>query len=173
MLCQKCNQNLATIYITKVINNQQVVFNLCEKCAGEDTQVGFGYPFTINSFLSSLLDIPIEYSVKGDMLQNGQYQCGNCGLTFDEFKETGKLGCVECYTTFSNKLLPILRRIHGNAHHSGKLPQRTEGTIKVKKEIDKLRVQLNKVIKDEEYEKAAEIRDKIKSLEQNMDEAKE
>jgi len=172
MLCQKCNQQSAKIHITKVVNDQRMDLHLCEKCAGENNQIGYDYPFTINNFLSSFLDIPIEYSVKGADLQGQKYQCSSCGLTFDEFKANGKLGCTECYSVFSDKLMPILKRLHGNAYHSGKLPQRTGSAIKVKKEMEKLRTQLNKVIKEEEYEKAAEIRDKIKSLEISMDEDK-
>lgn len=169
MLCQKCNKQQAKIHVTKVINDQRIDLHLCEDCAGENIQIGYEHPFTINSFLSSFLDIPSEYQVKGVVSPKKDYKCSSCGLTFEEFKSNGKLGCAQCYNIFSDRLVPILRRIHGNAHHSGKLPQRTGGTIKVKKEIEKLRVQLNKAVKDEEYEKAAEIRDKIRTLEQSMD----
>lgn len=172
MICQNCKKRNAKFHFTKVINDQRIDLHLCEICAQENSQIGHEYPFNINSFLSSLFDIPVSYQVKGVERLNEQLKCNNCGLTFDEFKTNGKLGCAGCYDAFSDKLIPILKRIHGNVYHSGKLPQRTGGTIKVKREIDKLRNQLDKAVKAEEYESAAQIRDKIKALENSIEEVK-
>lgn len=169
MICENCNKRTAKIHVTNVINGQRTDMHLCEMCAKENSQSDYGYPFGINSFLSSLLDIPIGYTVKGTKDNTDKYKCSNCGLTFEEFKSTGKLGCNECYTVFNDKLIPILKRIHGGIHHSGKLPQRIGGSIKVKREVERLKIQLDKAIKDEEFEKAAELRDKIRQYEKSME----
>ena len=86
-------------------------------------------------------------------------------MSYDEFKKVGKLGCENCYQVYGDKLMPILRRLHGNVQYNGKLPKKIYETVKVSKEIDILKAELENAIKSEEYEKAAEIRDKIRALE--------
>lgn len=168
MLCQNCNKRPANIHLTKVVNDERVDLHLCEVCAQESAQIEFEYPFTLNNFLAGLLDLPSGYSIKNAQLnQKVSPKCEKCGMTFDEFKRTGKFGCTDCYGAFSDNLDPILKRLHGNIHHGGKLPQRVGGAIKVKKEIERLRIQLERAIKDEEYEKAAQMRDKIRELEKD------
>lgn len=164
MLCQSCSKRPAKIHLTKIINDEKKEIHLCEVCAQENTQIGYDYPFTLNNFLSSLFDIgfPLKDSQIGQL---GIYKCRGCGLTFEEFKKSGKFGCADCYSAFNDKLLPILKRLHGNVHHSGKLPQRVGGALKIKKEVERLKSQLNKAIKEEQYEKAAQLRDRIKELE--------
>lgn len=168
MLCQNCNKRPANIHLTKVVNDERVDLHLCEKCAQESAKIEFDYLFTFNNFLAGLLDLPSGYSVKNTQVnKKDSYKCENCGMSFDEFKRTGKFGCAQCYNVFNDSLEPILKRLHGNVHHSGKLPQRIGGAIKVKKEIERLRTQLESAIKDEEYEKAAQIRDKVRELEKD------
>ncbi|MFA5881294.1 MAG: UvrB/UvrC motif-containing protein, partial [Eubacteriales bacterium] len=78
------------------------------------------------------------------------------------------LGCPTCYDVFENKLDPVLRRIHGNPRHTGKIPKRTGGTIELRREIEELKRELQAAITSEEYEKAAEVRDKIRGLENKL-----
>lgn len=166
MLCQNCNRGSANIHLTKVVNDERVDLHLCERCAQENAQIQFDYPFTLNNFLAGLLDLPPEYALKNTQVnQKSLYKCENCGMSFDEFKRTGKFGCADCYSVFSENLEPILKRLHGNIYHSGKLPQRMGGAIKIKKEIEGLRILLERAIKDEEYEKAAQLRDEIRKFE--------
>lgn len=168
MLCQNCKQKPAQVHFTKVVNDEKMEIHLCEECAREHTPAGFDNPFSINNFFAGLLDIPVGYSIKGTQIkQKAEYKCSACGLSFEEFKHSGKLGCAQCYTVFSDNITPILKRIHGNVYNSGKVPKRNGVTIKLKKEIELLREQLNTAVKQEEYEKAAQLRDKIKELEKS------
>lgn len=68
-------------------------------------------------------------------------------MTFEEFKRTGRFGCAMCYNSFSEKLYPIFRRIHGNTKHVGKIPTKMGENIAIKREIDKLKIELNIAIK--------------------------
>lgn len=95
--------------------------------------------------------------------------CEHCGFTDAQFTQVGKLGCPKCYEVFENKLEPVLRRIHGNSGHTGKIPRRTGGTIGLRKKIEDLKRELQSAVTHEEYEKAAEIRDKIRALEKELD----
>jgi protein arginine kinase activator len=92
-------------------------------------------------------------------------RCDVCGMSFEDFRKTGKLGCGNCYSVFRENLNPILRRIHGSTEHTGKVPGRVSICMKTTNELGKLRAELTAAISSEEYEKAAELRDKIKDLE--------
>lgn len=163
VLCQNCNKREARVHFTHMINGKKIEGYLCEECANEKSHFNFSSQIDINSLLSGLMgygDIKphIERSVQRPV-------CEKCGMSYKEFKKTGKLGCNNCYSVFGGWVDPLLKRIHGNTEHKGKLPDSLPNHIKASNEIEDLKVSLNKAIQNEEYEKAAEIRDKIKALE--------
>ncbi len=80
----------------------------------------------------------------------------------------GRFGCSNCYKQFGSRLDPILKRVHGNTVHVGKIPKRTGGQIQLKREIEELRRNLHELIDREEFENAAQIRDRIRELERNV-----
>lgn len=100
----------------------------------------------------------------------GPMRCDSCGLTLQEFADSGKLGCDNCYSTFQKYLTPVLKRIHGAGSHSGKIPVRSGDRLAVKRRLDSLRVKLKEAVAAEEYEKAAEYRDMIRAMEQEKGE---
>ena len=94
--------------------------------------------------------------------------CPNCGMSYADFQQTGKIGCSVCYGTFRRQLEPLLRRIHGTSTHSGKIPRRSGGTLELKQEIKRLRGELKEKVAQEEYEEAARLRDEVRALEQKL-----
>ena len=115
--------------------------------------------------------------------------CDNCGYTFDDIVNTGKLGCGNCYDVFEAKLDPIIKRIQGANQHVGRIGKIIDNKIdeKLKKsegkensalknmnntnnskdndkkaKLEQLQEQLKLAIKEERYEDAAKIRDEIK-----------
>jgi protein arginine kinase activator len=86
-------------------------------------------------------------------------------MTFEEFQRSGKVGCNNCYDVLEDNLNPLIRRLQGSIEHNGKVPARLSKSISISREISRLKELLLKAVEKEEYEKAAEIRDKIKSLE--------
>ncbi len=170
MFCDDCKQNPATVHLTQMVNGKKVDMHLCTECAAQkglllfDQNKKFSIPNFLGSFLGSdfnLQDVPSPASTN---------TCSNCGMSFADIRQTGKLGCSECYKAFDNELEPTLRRIHGNSNHVGKIPIRGGERVFLQKEMRELKLELQQAIKGEEYEQAAEIRDKIKELEKVMDE---
>jgi len=151
--------------------------HLCEQCANEKKQqFGFGVPISINALIAGLLGFDSNDSNQiGSYIQPFQkvLKCEKCGMTIEEFQKTGKLGCSNCYTTFDEKLSPLIRRLQGSVEHNGKVPGRLSNNMSVTKEITKLKELLNRAVEREEYEKAAEIRDQIKSLEVGLNGSKQ
>lgn len=161
MLCQRCHKRPANVHFTQIINNKKTEMYLCEQCASEKGQISFISPFDKNSFLSGFMGSTEPYvtTMPRDIV------CKKCGMSFRDFKQTGKLGCSGCYEAYGDRLRPILKRLHGNTEHSGKVPAGISKSLKNTKEIERLKELLNRAVQSEEYEKAAEIRDKIKSIE--------
>ena len=187
MKCSKCNKE-ATTHLRQNINGEVTELWLCPECAEElgvggmfsgfDSFGGFGGfdPFGgFDSLLSSFFGSP---SVKA---MPARTRCSICGSTFEDIAERGKVGCAGCYDTFASQLRPMIERIHGRASHAGKQPGKPapQANVKTPSAADKseakkpadtaasLRAELKKAIAAEEYEKAAELRDRIKALENN------
>jgi len=168
MLCQICKKKEATIVITKIIGGKKTEFHLCKDCAAvfSDKFSIFPLPqFDINDLLTGLLKAIDLYNKEEGIVPVKEIKCGNCNLTYDEFKQSGKLGCSVCYHDFREQLAPLLRRLHGNSEHVGKIPHQVRGRLDKIKKIKQLRKKLQEVVIMEEYEKAAKIRDEIVKLE--------
>lgn len=95
----------------------------------------------------------------------GHVVCPRCGLQYSSFKETGRLGCGECYQAFQSQLKPLLRRIHGDTRHRGKAPVRGGAGGTALRAVQRLHDELQRAVEREEFERAAQIRDDIRRLE--------
>lgn len=167
MLCDLCEKNEATVHITKILNGNKKELNLCEKCAKEKGELTFYSPIDISSsfsFQNILSGIMDHMSNVGQNQKNSYIYCKNCGTTYSEFKQRGLAGCSECYKNFSETIKPIIKRVQGNIEHTGKIPNKLGKHIIQKKKLLKLKEDLQKAISAEEYEKAAEIRDMIRKI---------
>jgi protein arginine kinase activator len=179
MICQECNQRPATLHFTKIVNGEKTEVHLCEKCAqekGEMFMFSGESGFTFNNLLAGLLNIEPSFKQtnKNAFQREEILQCDRCGMTFPQFVKIGRFGCSHCYETFKDELKPVLKRLHsGNWTHNGKIPKRNGGGIHLRKRIEELKSELKSAIIQEEFEKAAYLRDEIRSLEQELTENQE
>ncbi len=175
MLCQKCHKKTATVFISSIVNGQETRVYLCDECARDYPLFNFNFqdPFSIK-------DVIDKFKVNEDTSTDKEKEnllaidndieekdiiCPNCYSTYNEYRETGKLGCSRCYEVFEKQLKPILKNIYGYEEYIGKTPKKDNSHIYISKEIRILKEDLNRAVEKEEYEKAADIRDKIKELE--------
>ena len=166
MLCQQCHKRPANVHLTKIVNGDKVEMLLCDQCAREKSQLGFGGfgpSLNINDFLSGF--IGLSHIDTHEECVPREACCEVCGMSFENFSKTGKMGCSNCYVKYGERLKPVLKRLHGNYEHTGKAPESISKILDVSREIERLKELLGKAIQDEEYEKAAEIRDRIKAVE--------
>ena len=167
MYCEDCKKKPAAVHLTQVFNGNIMQSHLCEECAAKKGGFIFdpGNKFSIPNLLSSIFGA----SCSVDPAPISQLAtCPNCGMSFYSIRETGKLGCSECYKVYEQELEPTLRRIHGNSQHIGKIPSRGGEKVFLRKEMENLKSKLQEAVGLEEYEKAAEIRDSIKDLESKL-----
>lgn len=166
MLCQVCGKNPATVHFTEIHDSRVTEIHVCERCAEEKGLQAASSPqkFDIADLLAGMVDT----MTTSDEERVGRVQCPRCGLLYSAFRETGRLGCAECYSAFQFQLRPLLRRIHGDTRHRGKVPARDgEGAVR-SRQIQRLHDELQRAVEREEFEHAAAIRDEIKRLEAEL-----
>jgi protein arginine kinase activator len=172
MLCQRCHERPATVHFTKIVGGEKSGYHLCEQCAKEKgdfiNQFASTHAFDFNHLLSGLLNM--ESSPGFSPAPATSARCSTCGMTYSQFTEVGRFGCPDCYENFSARLEPLLRRIQSNTNHTGKVPVRSGEQLKRRKQLDRFRTELQQAVGLEQFERAAEIRDKIRALEKETDE---
>ena len=173
MFCERCGKNPATMHITRVINGQKTEMNICTECAqelGHTFNIGFTPQMTFQNLLKGFLgqDVLGNFGIPGKITETKK--CNVCGLSEEQFINSGFLGCSQCYETFKDRVEQALRKIHGSTEHRGKFPAKSGGKIKLIREIENLKKALTEAVAREEFEKAAELRDKIKELEASLNE---
>lgn len=170
MLCQECRKNEATIHIVKNSYGRQVELNLCEACARKKEELHFTFEpqLSLHKLLTSMLNQGLIEGTR-PKTEEGQ-QCAGCGLTLAQFSQVGRLGCSQCFETFAGNIKPLLRRIHAGTRHTGKVPLKIASRVSTIREIDRLKEDLKARVQQEEFEEAAQIRDKIRSLEEEVKE---
>lgn len=161
MICNACGQNEATIHLTEILNAQMVEIHLCEACA-EQKGADFKTHFDFNKLLASLADF--GPALKGE--EQSGLVCSACGMTTEEFSRTGRLGCAVCYQSFEKLLLPLLKRVQRDTQHVGKVPEQASPVLKRSAALRDLQGRLQKCVDAEDFEGAAELRDKISQLEE-------
>lgn len=161
MQCDICHKNEATVHLTEIIDNQITELHLCEECArqkGSQMEQHFG----LADLLAGLADLGQQFEAPG----KAEIKCPNCGLSYQDFRRVGRLGCSECYEAFKESLGILLKRIHGSTQHLGSCPSGPVMTaVQKKSELELLRVRLQKAIETEAFEEAARLRDRIRVLE--------
>ena len=155
-LCDRCGKNPATIHVSTTVNGKVTEENLCSECARESGV--WKDPFM--SFAQMMAGMTGE-TVRPQ--KTNTLRCSKCGYDFSRFRETGLLGCPQCYEDFREYLNPMIRRIHGSLTHLGERPGQVISDP-VSTRINELQRQLTEAVQNEEYEKAVELRDEIRAI---------
>ena len=162
--CDACGEPGAVVHLTQVVNNETTSSHLCEKCAAEKgIQTG---PQPSNLPLADFLAKMGEEEEGGRDPLLDEQTCPFCNLSTRDFREVGRLGCPQCYPTFEGYLRGLLRKIHGGTQHVGKVYLPPDPSVSEKaQQLEGLRRKLARAIEAEDFERAAELRDQIRTLE--------
>ena len=164
--CSRCSKS-ATLHITEIREGVVQELHLCESCAHDYLST----PTPSLSEAEGLAEKIAEAAGDQDLDELDQLVCPNCGITFREFRSQGRLGCPHDHIAFSRELMPLLENIHGETQHAGKLPKRAPDASQRQYQLIKLRNELRTAVEDEEYERAARLRDEITQLEADLTKA--
>lgn len=170
MKCTNCGERDGVVNLTQIEDGEVRTGSLCAQCAkakGIDTGLELtGTP--LGGFLAALGESSEGPGIQ-ELLDEGR--CGSCGATLKEFRETGRVGCADCYRTFDAPLRELLRRIHGSTHHTGMRPEDagasgdSGGPPVSASPVHHLREELRRAIESEQFERAAELRDQLREHE--------
>ncbi len=177
MLCQKCKKNEANVFYRENVNGKEKSYALCSECAHELEKSGeiskvfddfgpFGMKshndlFDLNGLFGSLFG---GFTSAAVPTLTGSKRCPVCGESFADFTNSGKAGCPKCYEEFADELDGTISRIHGNTTHKGRVPKGWKSRLDRETQIKQLKKELETAIGAEEFEKAAELRDRIRQL---------
>jgi len=160
--CENCGKNDASVHFTQIRDQKKNEMHLCKECAKSK---GFhnpleDIPFPLAEFLTSMVK---PGSAKSDPI--ARLVCSECGMRFVDFSRVGRFGCGHCYTAFRAPLEDLFRKIHGATRHRGRTaPRHAVPTKSSVEEEVRLKEELRRAIEREEFELAAELRDRIQRL---------
>ena len=178
MLCDKCKKREATIHIKEVHDGKCISTNLCTECAKEKELSGglgaFGFNLAEVIFNMGKTNVGKSPGEQPQSPEAGEKEpspvCPRCGWTLEKMrKAAGKLGCSECYHTFSKWVGMAVEQVQRGKVHVGRRPRRRGRTLSgIRLEIDRLQLELAAAVSAEEYEKAAQVRDRITALKNEL-----
>ena len=140
MKCEKCNEREANFFYTSNINGNVTKRCLCSQCAAEE---GLASDNMLGDFFR-----PFEMRSPFGML--------------------GSFWNDDFFAPFSRLAAPTMERVRiAEPQEDKNIPDDAGAAFKAKRELVQLKQELKKAVKDENFEKAIELRDKIRSMEQN------
>ena len=178
MLCEKCRIREANVRYMEIINGVKKEHSLCAQCAAE---MNFG-PYTalldgefnLGKLLSGLMGL--SASAEQDPALT-EVVCPNCGTTYQEFVDRSRFGCADCYHVFDMLIGEKIKKLQDSDSHTGKHPKmrpvlsgepevRDDGSMEFSREekIRQTERALKEAIRTENYEEAAILRDRLKSM---------
>jgi protein arginine kinase activator len=176
VLCESCKEREGTVTLTQVMGGAKREMHLCERCAAER---GVEQTPTPSPQIGELLQkVQQQLSLvgaaggesasgsSGAAPSRDQARCAFCSATLGDFRASGRLGCAHCYGAFESSLRELLRRVHGSSRHAGQRydpPQPDD--LQRRSTVVELRDRLRQAIESEQFELAADIRDRLRVLE--------
>ena len=164
MQCENCNKRPAQIHLTQIVDNKVSTVHLCEECANDKgVQTGSAQTnLPLTDFIASI-GVGAASALPADTPDSGR--CDECGSSMRDFRATGRLGCPSCYDSFNDELRDLLRRLHGANKHVGRNYTNPGAEHDNKSsQLADLKSQLKMAIEAENFELAAELRDRIQVL---------
>ena len=170
MKCQKCDKP-ATFHITELTGGKPVELHLCEEHARDYLTQSTPEPAGAQSMAAALAQQMAQQLTVGQTAEElerlDQQSCPVCGVTFFEFRSQGRLGCPHDYVCFEQQLEPLILNVHGEAEHAGKSPRRNPDGSRQRTQLIRLRREMQEAVEEEDYERASELRDKIRRIDKS------
>lgn len=153
MKCDVCGRKEAAAMITMIVNGKNSVRRVCADCM---RRLQRGDAYAAQMAILSTLETP----------ERERY-CPSCGTSWSDVSKKGFVGCASCYDAFSDLMQPLMTRLNGIPQHAAPEGEKADDPeTESKDEIGKLREEMFSAVSAEDYERAAQLRDRIRMLEQ-------
>jgi protein arginine kinase activator len=172
--CELCGEEPATMHLLRVVDGTISHTHLCAKCAegvAEQTE-GLALVLAVPSVLRGMRkNTSGEEEEAAGSAPSGREStfCGVCGTTLSDVKESGMVGCANCYRVFEEHLETMVRRGTEPIEHLGKIPLRGPESDTLRHEMMRLERMLRELVEHERFEEAAGVRDRLAELGQRLD----
>ena len=180
MLCEKCKKRTATVFYNENINGKMRSFSLCGECAARLREKGELQDITSmsGSFADPFSELQDNlfggfFGISSPLALSTEKKCPRCGSTYASIVKEGRVGCPECYATFEAELSRMIHSMHGTTSHTGSIPARQRARQEREEQLKALRDRMQEAIKNEDFERAATLRDEIRKINENTDKKEE
>jgi protein arginine kinase activator len=165
MHCDHCDKP-AVVHELVIKNGSTVEVHLCEEHAVEH-----GHQLLPNQPVAQLLTQFAVIGPGGGLPGKGKptakivKTCPTCGLAFANVRQSGLLGCADCYKTFENELSGLIEQAQAGANfHCGRAPRDCRDAQASLELRCRLAKELDEAVAAEQYERAASLRDRLLHL---------
>jgi protein arginine kinase activator len=113
--CANCGNYTATLHISvEVAGGPSEATAVCGECVERLERQALG---GINALAPHALVLRLM-----NESEEPSFHCPDCGYDVENLVRTGKLGCRQCYYSFSDEVMNLVRRAIGREGHRGKAP---------------------------------------------------
>jgi protein arginine kinase activator len=161
MKCEQCNQLDATVRIIEIVGDQKKSSYACETCAGLSNMIDPERLLTESGLAKIIAEVAAILPTNLDVKE--KITCPTCSITWEQVKSASRLGCPDDYVSFKAQLDNLFRDIHGSTQHLGRGPVKLMQAIKRRREEERLKRELDEAVRNEDFEKAAHLRDLLRN----------
>ncbi len=160
--CDKCGKP-ATFLTWVEINGERMEQHLCGACAQRERGLGD----LIEPMVGEFFDFPVAFGRKKPSKRGSV--CPTCGYTVREFWTNGYYNCPDCvkYLNVNNYTIPQ------KSFDDTPMPiEKVKLNIKKPSDmtyVDELKAKLQKAVNEENYQQAAELKNKIEEIEKSKE----
>lgn len=163
-LCDICHTHPATFHYRENRDGVKKEMHLCAHCAGEKG-IGIKEMFSVEPMAPFSL-----FSAKSPSFA-GESICPVCRTSLAQIRKRGVFGCAGCFDAFASRL--DMTPFVGKGYQGERLVKKEEQTEKpdekkeetIEESLAALRDELKRAVAEENYEKAATLRDEIRKKE--------
>ncbi len=158
MLCERCKVRPATQKVVEVTAGGRREWHLCDECALE---VAYG-------LVPPEPEEPEKPETPEAPPPGAELRCPTCGLTYAEFLKVLRFGCSDCYQAFRENLKVVFQELHGSAQYLGQPYKPDPQKARLVHELEHLQARLETAVLNEDFERAAALRDEIQKILENL-----
>jgi protein arginine kinase activator len=173
LTCELCGEEAATMHLLRVVDGTVSHTHLCHGCAAgvaEQTD-GLALVLAVPSVFRHLGRTSVGDETTAPALPSSLEErfCGVCGTTLMDLKESGMVGCANCYQVFAEYLQASVQADAEPTEHVGKIPHRGPESDTLRHEMMRLQRMLRELVQCERFEEAAGVRDRLMELGQRLE----
>lgn len=167
MLCERCHAHPATVHMVQVVNGNRKEEYLCSECAEKEHVFQKEQSFFGHGFFDSPLDHFFGGSMLGHLLEDpfGTRTLEDQGGQFIEVSPEKLPENEDSYNRFKESIRPSFQKGKNEILVNEPKTKEKADAPAESEELQALRKELKSCVDREDFERACEVRDKIKAIE--------